>query len=54
MYCPGLSGEGSGSIGLGRNGSGRLGRSNLALGDLVELLCFQGFHQSRTYFLEYE
>jgi hypothetical protein len=27
MYCPGLSGEGSGSIGLGRNGSGRLGRS---------------------------
>jgi len=27
MYCPGLSGEGSGSIGLGRSGSGRLGRS---------------------------
>ena len=27
MYCPGLSGEGSGSIGRGRSGSGRLGRS---------------------------
>ncbi len=27
MYCPGLRGEGSGSIGLGRSGSGRLGRS---------------------------
>ena len=27
MYCPGLSGEGNGSIGRGRSGSGRLGRS---------------------------
>ena len=27
MYCPGLRGEGSGSMGLGRNESGRLGRS---------------------------
>jgi hypothetical protein len=27
MYCPGLSGEGRGSMGLGRSGSGRFGRS---------------------------
>ena len=27
MQCPGLSGEGSGSIGRGRRGSGRLERS---------------------------
>ena len=27
MYCGGLSGEGSGSIGRGLRGSGRLGRS---------------------------
>jgi hypothetical protein len=31
MYCPGLRGEGSGSMGLGRSGSGRLGRSNRVL-----------------------
>jgi hypothetical protein len=28
MYCPGLSGEGSGSMGRGLSGSGKLGRSN--------------------------
>ena len=27
MYCPGLSGEGRGSMGRGRSGSGRFGRS---------------------------
>ena len=42
MYCPGLSGEGRGSIGLGRNGSGRLGRSNRGLVDPVASL-FSGF-----------
>src|SRR2546430_16157956 len=50
MYCPGLRGEGSGSMGLGRSGDGRLGRSRLCLGDLAGLLCFQGFHRPRTYF----
>src|SRR5436309_15790538 len=49
MYCPGLRGEGSGSMGLGRSGSGWLGRSNLVLGDLVGLLCFQGLHRPATY-----
>jgi len=31
MYCPGLRGEGSGSIGRGRSGSGRFGRSKIVL-----------------------
>ena len=53
MYCPGLSGEGSGSMGRGRSGSGRFGRSKGVPLQLV-FLCFQGFHHSRTYFLEYE
>ena len=43
MYCPGLSGEGSGSIGLGRSGSGRLGRSNRGLVDLVGFSVFRVF-----------
>jgi len=40
MYCPGLRGEGNGSIGLGRSGSGRLGRSKL---DPVEVAGFSVF-----------
>jgi len=40
MYCPGLSGEGRGSIGLGRRGSGRLERSN---GGPVGPVCFSVF-----------
>src|SRR5438093_13339200 len=51
MYCPCLRGEGSGSMGLGRSGSGRLGRCNLVLGDVAGLRCFQVFHRPRTYFL---
>jgi len=43
MYCPGLSGEGRGSIGLGRNGSGRLGRSNRDLVDIAGLSVFRVF-----------
>ena len=43
MYCPGLRGEGRGSIGLGRNGSGRLGRSNRGLVDIVGLSVFRVF-----------
>src|SRR5438105_5055786 len=43
MYCPGLSGEGSGSIGLGRSGSGRLGRSNRGLVDPVGFFVFRVF-----------
>ena len=43
MYCPGLSGEGSGSIGLGRSGSGRLGRSNRGLVNLVGFSVFRVF-----------
>ena len=43
MYCPGLSGEGSGSIGLGRSWSGRLGRSNKGR-SRTSSLRFQGFH----------
>jgi hypothetical protein len=51
-YCPGLSGEGSGSMGRGRSGSGRLGRSNKDRIRLVTVPGFQGFHQARSYFLE--
>ncbi len=43
MYCPGLSGEGSGSMGLGRSGSGRLGRSNLVLVDAAGFSVFRVF-----------
>ena len=50
MYCPGLSGEGRGSIGLGRNGSGRLGRSNRGLVDPVGSL-FSGFSSSNIILL---
>ena len=50
MYCPGLSGEGRGSIGLGRNGSGRLGRSNRGLVDPVSSL-FSGFSSSNIILL---
>jgi len=42
MYCPGLSGEGRGSMGLGRSGSGRLGRSMRVLLFLLASL-FSGF-----------
>ena len=52
MYCPGLRGEGSGSIGLGRSGSGRFGRSNRGLVDLAGFSVFQGFHRPKTYVLE--
>ena len=41
MYCPGLSGEGRGSIGRGRSGSGRLGRSNRGLTEMVYSLFFR-------------
>src|SRR2546425_4539954 len=53
MYCPGLSGEGSGSMGRGRRGSGRLGRSNLLLDDLAGFSVFQDFHRTIAYFSEY-
>jgi hypothetical protein len=43
MYCPGLSGDGSGSMGRGRSGSGRLGRSNEGRHGL-SFLRFQVFH----------
>jgi len=43
MYCPGLSGEGSGSMGRGRRGSGRLGRSNLVPVDPVGFSVFRVF-----------
>ena len=52
MYCPGLRGEGSGSMGLGRSGSGRLGRSNRGPVDLLGFSVFQGFHRAGSYFLE--
>jgi hypothetical protein len=42
MYCPGLSGEGSGCMGLGRSGSGRLGCSNRGRVK-VGVLPFSGF-----------
>jgi len=43
MYCPGLRGEGSGSMGLGRSGSGRLGRSNRGPVDLLGFSVFRVF-----------
>ena len=43
MYCPGLSGEGSGCMGRGRRGSGRLGRSNLVPVSLVGFSVFRVF-----------
>ncbi len=50
MYCPGLRGEGNGSIGRGRSGSGRLGRSNRGPVDPVGSSVFQGFHRARPCF----
>jgi hypothetical protein len=43
MYCPGLSGEGTGSIGRGRNGSGRFGRSKAGSVELGLVFLFQRF-----------
>ena len=43
IYCPGLSGDGRGSIGRGRSGSGRLGRSNLVLVDAAGFSVFRVF-----------
>jgi len=51
MYCPGLSGVGSGSIGLGRSGSGRFGRSKIGLVKLV-LTPFFSVFIVRLYFYE--
>ena len=53
MYCPGLRGEGNGSMGLGRRGSGRLGRPN---GDQTSTVFFSVFRVSIDlghYFSEY-
>ena len=50
MYCPGRSGEGSGSMGLGRRGSGRLGRSNPLPDDLAGFSVFRVFiEQEHTF-----
>ena len=43
IYCPGLSGDGRGSIGRGRSGSGRLGRSNPVLVDAAGFSVFRVF-----------
>ncbi len=53
MYCPGLNGDGSGSMGRGRSGSGRLGRSNEGRYGL-SFLRFQGFHGPKGRLLEWE
>ena len=50
MYCPGLRGEGSGSKGLGRSGSGRLGRSKSVPVRLVDAPVFRVFIQSKHTF----
>jgi len=47
MYCPGLSGEGSGSMGRGLSGSGRLGRSNRGRHCWV-VSPFSGFSSTKT------
>ena len=44
IYGPGLRGEGRGSLGLGRSGSGRFGCSK-GVGTGYSFLCFQGFLQ---------
>jgi len=49
MYCPGLRGEGSGSLDRGRSGSGRLGRSNTGHSSWSPL-SFQGFHEKTVLF----
>ena len=49
MYCPGLSGEGRGSMGRGRSGSGRLGRSNGSRLSCLPLR-FSGFSSTKNIF----
>ena len=54
MYCPGLSGEGSGPIGRGRNGSGRSGRSNRGRIPLAVFQVFRVFIEKAHTFVSWK